>query len=233
MNANIEEFSRMKNDQLGSFLRERGIPHHDRKKKDRVTLAKAASNMGILRRPKPEEIKADVETDKENLLTMENGIIKLPCPDKLTAGWGQMLSNLPSISSKEVIDYIDKRKFNLLTVVQFNDNYLPSMALKNNLDRHELMFNTQYFFYSQGLDHFSVDVDAGRTKALKDGENLLISGHVRNLEMHTISPNIKYCFVKAIVNPAMSRTQEPYRVWVVLYKEIASIQAGYCVCTAG
>ena len=117
MNANIEEFSHMKNDQLGSFLRERGIPHHDRKKKDRITLAKAASNMGIHRRPKPEEIRADVETDKENLLTLENGIIKLPCPDKLSAGWRQKLSNLPIISSKEVIDYIDKRKCNLITII--------------------------------------------------------------------------------------------------------------------
>ena len=87
------------------------------------------------------------------------------------------------------------------------------------------MFKYTIFFYCQGLDHFSVDVE--RTKALKDGENLLISGHVRNVEMHTISPNLKHCFVKAIVNPAMSRTQEPYRVWV----EIASIQAGYCACT--
>ena len=67
MNANIEEFSHMKNDQLGSFLRERGIPHHDKKKKDRITLAKAASNTGIHRRPKPEEIGADVETDKETM----------------------------------------------------------------------------------------------------------------------------------------------------------------------
>lgn len=73
--------------------------------------------MGIHRRPKPEEIRADVETDKENLLTMENGIIKLPCPDKLTAGWRQKLSNLPIISSKEVIDYIDKRKCNLITII--------------------------------------------------------------------------------------------------------------------
>ena len=120
MNANIEEFSHMKNDQLGSFLRERGIPHHDKKKKDRITLAKAASNMGIHHRPKPEEIRTDVETDKENLLTMENGIIKLPCPDKLTAGWRQKLSNLPIISSKEVIDYIDTCKCNY--------NYLPSTA---------------------------------------------------------------------------------------------------------
>lgn len=85
------------------------------------------------------------------------------------------------------------------------------------------MFKYTIFSFCQGLDHFSVDVDAERTKALKDGENRLISGHVRNVEMHTISPNLKYCFVKAIVNPAMSRTQEPYRVWVVLHKEIASM----------
>ena len=102
MNANIEEFSHMKNDQLGSFLRERGIPHHDKKKKDRITLAKAASNIGIHRRPRKDVgVRADVETDiKENLLTI---IIKLPFPDKLTAGWRQKLSNLPIISNKEVI----------------------------------------------------------------------------------------------------------------------------------
>ena len=65
------------------------------------------------------------------------------------------------------------------------------------------------------------------TEALEDAESLLLSGDVRNVEMYAISPNLKYCFVQEIVNPAMSRTQEIYRVWVILQKEIASIQAGH------
>lgn len=110
MNADSQDFSRMKNDELCSFLRDRGIPCHDRKKKDRIALAKAANNLGFLARPKPDEIKAEVEKDKENLLIIENGIIKLPCPDKLTAGWQRELNNLPSLSRQEVVEYIDKCK---------------------------------------------------------------------------------------------------------------------------
>ena len=68
MTANSQDFSRMKNDELGSFLRDRGIPCHDRKKKDRITLAKAANNLGFLVRPKPDEIKAEVPFRKDSYM---------------------------------------------------------------------------------------------------------------------------------------------------------------------
>lgn len=57
-----------------------------------------------------------------------------------------------------------------------------------------------------------MNADAERAKALKAGESLLLSGHVRNVEMHRISPNLKYCFIRAVVNPAMTRINDSYRV---------------------
>jgi len=104
------------------------------------------------------------------------------------------------------------------------------MNLETNI-RYIIHYSQRLFFI--GLKLFNVSIDAERTKALKDGENLLLSGHVRNVEMHKISPNLKYCFVRAVVNPAMSRTNDPYKVWLILHKETSKIEAAYCECPAG
>ena len=109
MNANLQDFTRMKNDELGSFLQKRGISSHKRKKKDRI-VATVANRMGISIRPTPEEIQADIQSNKENLLTLENAHIKLPDPGIMTLVWESKLKNLPNTTGDEVTAYVDKRK---------------------------------------------------------------------------------------------------------------------------
>lgn len=106
-----KNFSKMKNDELGAFLQRRGIPFHGRRKKERIIIAQAAKNLAFPPLPTPEELRTSVVNDKENLLGIENGTIKLPDPEKLLLGWQSKLDNLPNISSVEVIAYIDQRKF--------------------------------------------------------------------------------------------------------------------------
>jgi len=53
-----------------------------------------------------------VNLNKANLLSLEGGLIKLPDPEKIAIGWHSELSNLPNISSEEVIAYIDQSKCN-------------------------------------------------------------------------------------------------------------------------
>ena len=74
----------MKNDELGSFLQSRGIPHHNRKEEERIVLASIANKMDISVRPSVEEIRSCITDDKQSLLTLKNGVIKLPDPDLLT-----------------------------------------------------------------------------------------------------------------------------------------------------
>lgn len=184
-----KNFSTMKNDELGAFLQRRGIPFHGRRKKERIIIAQAAKNLAFPPRPTPEELRTSVVNDKENLLGIENGIIKLPDPEKLLLGWQSKLDNLPNISSVEVIAYIDQR-----------------------------------------LKLFSMNADAERAKALKAGESLLLSDHVRNVEMHRISPNLKYCFIRAVVNPAILELRI-LTVSLVLHKETSKVEAAYCACS--
>ena len=43
------------------------------------------------------------------------------------------------------------------------------------------------------------NTDAG--KAYKGGKSLLLSGHIKNVMTHSISSNIRYCFVKGLCHP--------------------------------
>ena len=71
------------------------------------------------------------------------------------------------------------------------------------------------------------------SKCLKEGESLYLSGHVTGVQYHRISPNINYCFVRAVVCRQKAVTQDPYCTWVILHKRTGDVESAYCTCPAG
>lgn len=97
----------LKRDQLGNFLRDRGIPYSSRNKEDRLQLALEAErrNIGVLLQDKQ-----IVQQEYRELLSLENGLITLPDPTKMSAGWEQNFSNFPNTTRAEVEDYLKSCK---------------------------------------------------------------------------------------------------------------------------
>ena len=81
------------------------------------------------------------------------------------------------------------------------------------------------------INNYLNDCDAG--KAFKGGKSLLLSGHLKNVMTHTISPNIRYCFVKCLCHPEQRIGKDPYTVWVSLHKDSGAVVNGGCTCVAG
>ena len=49
--------------------------------------------------------------------------------------------------------------------------------------------------------------DAG--KAFQGGRSLLMSGHVKNIMTHMLSPNVRYCFVRGLCHPEQKLSKQP------------------------
>ena len=82
------------------------------------------------------------------------------------------------------------------------------------------------------VDNYLKQNDAG--KAFAGGKSLLQSDHLFNVMVNTISPNIRYCFVKGLCYPEQKfKTKDAYDVWVCLHKDSGIIETGDCSCVAG
>ena len=82
------------------------------------------------------------------------------------------------------------------------------------------------------VDNYLKETDAG--KAYAGGKSLLQSGHIFNVMVNTISPNVRYCFVKGLCYPEQKfKTKDAYDVWVCLHKDSGIVETGDCSCVAG
>ncbi|XP_068672874.1 uncharacterized protein [Montipora capricornis] len=70
-------------------------------------------------------------------------------------------------------------------------------------------------------------------KAIFKGKSLESSGHVFNVECHTISPNLKYCFVRGKCVSQERTHNKPYELWICLHKESGEVATAECNCVAG
>ena len=75
------------------------------------------------------------------------------------------------------------------------------------------------------------DTDAGET--FKGGKSLLFSEHIKHVMTHSISSNIRYCFVKGLCHPEQKLGQNPYTIWICLHKDSGAVVNGECTCVAG
>ncbi|CAG2241541.1 unnamed protein product [Mytilus edulis] len=186
-NKNVKD---LKRDELGVFLRDRGIPYASRNKEDRLVLASIAEKRNVpLKTSVDDDLKTIIEERKKKMV-LEDGLIKLPDPVKMLAGWEKTFINFPNTSATDVEDYI-------------------KLCAENH--------NVQ----TKGI------------KSTKEGESLYLSGHVTGVEYHRISPNISYCYIKAIVARQKAQTQAPYSVWIILHKRTGKVENAYCNCPAG
>ncbi|VDI78586.1 Hypothetical predicted protein [Mytilus galloprovincialis] len=171
-NKNVKD---LKRDELGVFLQDRGIPYASRNKEDRLVLASIAEKRNVpLKTSVDDDLKTIIEERKKKMV-LEDGLIKLPDPVKMLAGWEKTFINFPNTSATDVEDYM-------------------KLCAENH--------NVQ----TKGI------------KSTKEGESLYLSGHVTGVEYHRISPNISYCYIKAIVARQKAQTQAPYSVWIILHK---------------
>ena len=65
------------------------------------------------------------------------------------------------------------------------------------------------------------------------GNSLLDSGHLSNIMVHVISPNIRYCIVRGLCLPEQKLSKDVYNVWVCLHKDSVAVATGDCSCTTG
>ena len=70
-------------------------------------------------------------------------------------------------------------------------------------------------------------------KAILKGKSLESSGHVFDVECHTISPNLKYCFVQGKCVPQERTHNKPNELWICLHKESGEVVTAECNCIAG
>lgn len=70
-------------------------------------------------------------------------------------------------------------------------------------------------------------------KALLKGASLEQSKHVISVAYHSISPNLKYCYVRGKIIPQERTNNDPYDAWVCLKKDDGSVITGECSCVAG
>ena len=67
-------------------------------------------------------------------------------------------------------------------------------------------YNLPTAIYEQ-INTYLKDTDTG--KEFKGGKSLLLSGHIKNVINHSISSNIRYCFVKGLCHPEQKLGQNP------------------------
>jgi len=81
------------------------------------------------------------------------------------------------------------------------------------------------------VHNYLVKSDAG--KAFKGSKSLLLSGHLINVMVHMITPNVRYCFVRGLCHPEQRLPKPLYNVWVCLHKDSGEEVTGECSCIAG
>lgn len=110
-NKNVKD---LKRDELGVFLRDRGIPYASRNKEDRLVLASIAEKRNVpLKTSVDDDLKTIIEERKKKMV-LEDGLIKLPDPVKMLAGWEKTFINFPNTSATDVEDYIKLCKNNII-----------------------------------------------------------------------------------------------------------------------
>ena len=90
-------------------------------------------------------------------------------------------------------------------------------------------WNSESNFAGSKLHGVTTDV----AKAMKESESLFLSGHVTGVEYHRISPNLSYCFIRAVIARQKAQTEAPYITWVVLHKHTGNVESAFCECPAG
>lgn len=104
----------------------------------------------------------------------------------------------------------------------------PNKLMDNWVAAPSLLPDTLY----KDVNNYLIEQDAG--KAFNSGKSLLQSGHIFNVMVNTISPNIRYCFVKGLCYPEQKfKTKDAYVVWICLQKDSGTIECGDCTCVAG
>ena len=78
---------------------------------------------------------------------------------------------------------------------------------------------------------YLTDHNAG--KAYKGGNSLLELSHISNIMTHTISSNIRYCFVRCMCCPEQKQSKDDYDMWICLHKDTGEIMTADCKCVAG
>lgn len=70
-------------------------------------------------------------------------------------------------------------------------------------------------------------------KGMKEGENLMNGGHVKEVQFNNISECLRYCFIRGRVVPQTRINESPYSVWVCLNVTTCEVLTGECGCIAG
>lgn len=81
------------------------------------------------------------------------------------------------------------------------------------------------------IDSYLKSNEAG--KAYKGVKSLLLSGHLSNVMIHMLSPDVRYCFVRGLCLPEQKFSNSRYNVRVILQKDNGSIINGHCGCAGG
>lgn len=108
---------------------------------------------------------------------------------------------------------------------------LITTSYKNEKKTTCIYVTSIYVIIFTGAENHNVQTKG--IKSTKEGESLYLSGHVTGVEYHRISPNISYCYIKAIVARQKAQTQAPYSVWIILHKRTGKVENAYCNCPAG
>ena len=59
------------------------------------------------------------------------------------------------------------------------------------------------------------------------------SGWMKEVEYHPITPDSKFCFLRAKCTPSQRVRDIPHSVWVAIEKASGSVQSAHCTCFAG
>lgn len=145
--------------------------------------------------------------------------------------YGTYKMNLPIVSTN-VAEELDSVKTDKKSKLILEDGLVilpdPKGLIDNWVIAPSLLPDTLY----SDVENYLKQHEAG--KAFQGGKSLLLSGHVFNVMVHTISPSIRYCFVKGLCHAEQKfKTKKPYEVWVSVHKDSGQIKSADCMCVAG
>ena len=95
---------------LKNFLTARQVPISDSKKNILVRNCYAAVMLGLVPKISDEQHLKLVQDNKKQKLILDSGIIHLPNPDSLQAGWEDNLVSFPDLFQDSVENYLNKSK---------------------------------------------------------------------------------------------------------------------------
>ena len=99
-----KSLTELNRDELGVYLRDRGIPFSTRNKNERLVLATIAERRNIPLKSS-DDLQKIVE-ERQQRLILEDGLIKLPDPTKILSGWERDFINFPNTTSADVEDFV-------------------------------------------------------------------------------------------------------------------------------